>query len=191
MTRHALAATAAAWIALGCAHAPAAGEGKPHNGVAMTPLEALQPGEARQTAADLSGRWIPIPPDAAPGTVVRPTVCYEGIQFLVLQQTGDRVSTMLVYRGSEGGAERREWSTVKETTDGTYRKHHLRLTGEHVIESGTVDSDRIERKRTPVEYDLTLDPKSMHLVGTRAGHPHRLAPLELRARPEGCGDPPP
>lgn len=181
------------WTMVACAHKPE--PAPPVEAVAAEDwtLLSLTPQPARQTPDDLSGRWIAVYPgtEPEPGPIHRTDPCYGGIRFLVLQQKDDRVEARLYNQDPASGAERRSHTLLSEETEGTIRGRHLKLSGEHVVTTEYVDQPEISRDRQPVSYDLELDAKTLHLVGTRDGKPIRLAPLALEPLEGDCGDPPP
>ena len=81
-----------------------------------------------------------------------------------------------------------------ETLTGTRDGDHVVLRGHHVVVTTglaypSVPDGSQESAKTIVKYDLRRDPKTGHLVGTRAGQPFWLARFKLHHA--NCGSPPP
>lgn len=158
------------------------------------PMLSGRAGEASQTASDWSGRWVVVPPNQKQTAVyTRPAPCgYDGIEFLVLLQDGDRVYAQLYSQEAATGVPPMKTRHDREEAAGTRRADHVTLRGKHVVETTYEEYQREpERKTTRVIYDLDLDADRLHLVGTRNGEPVRLVPLTLEPISEDdCNEPP-
>lgn len=159
------------------------------------PMLTSGAGEASQTASDWSGRWVVVRGDLnAPMIYTRQAPCgYDGIEFLALNQQGDRIYARLYSQNGSTGVKPTETHDDSEEAAGTRRDDHVTLRGKHVVETVYEDYERApERETMRVVYDLDLDPDRLHLVGTRNNEPVRLVPLTLEPiSDDDCNSPPP
>ncbi len=150
------------------------------------------------TALDLSGVWHEVPENAPAGPFRRPPPCYEGLGWVALEQSGERVTMLRRFAEPAQGVRLAVDIEQLELAAGVRRGDAVELDGELVrtsrpmYEPGPTTRKVLARPH----WTLTLDRGSGHLVGTRDGVAVRLAPLVLvpppgDALPNRCGAPPP
>jgi hypothetical protein len=123
------------------------------------------------SASDLSGSWVFGSTDEPPAGPV--LGCYP-FKLWNLQQTGTAVTGDV--QACIGPC-----AAYTEGTRGTNAQGRLTLTG--------TEKPSPDASPAPVTYDLTFQPGSGHLTGTRNGAPFWAAPFVQKPR-EGCGPAP-
>ena len=155
-------------------------------------LSAAGPAGASRS---LSGAWLfgDYQPEPKESVVSVPQRCWNGGVDLTLSENGKKVTGAARWIEPTGGVPRPARDET-ETLSGTREGAHLVLTGRHkVVVYGeaypSVLNGEQQNSETTVKYDLRLDPKTGHLVGTRDGQPLWLA--RFRTHHAECGSPPP
>jgi hypothetical protein len=157
---------------------------------------AISPAAVAAAPGSLSGGWLfgadsPEPKEAVVST---PQRCWNGGVDFTLSENGKKVTGKARWIEPSGGVARNSSRDESETLAGTRQGDHLVLTGRHVaVTTGyafpSVPDGSQETGQTIIKYDLRLNPKTGHLVGTRDGQPFWLA--RFKTRHADCGSSPP
>jgi hypothetical protein len=147
------------------------------------------------TAGSLSGGWFfgDDAPEPKEAVLSIPQRCWNGGVDFTLTETGKKVTGTARWIEATGGVPRPSRDET-ETLSGTRDGNHVVLTGAHkVVAYGeaypSVLNGERENADTTVKYDLRLNSKTGHLVGTRDGQPLWLA--RFKTHHADCGSPPP
>jgi hypothetical protein len=157
-------------------------------------LSALSLGGVADAATSLSGAWwfgdyAPEPKERVMSVGQR---CWQGGVDFTLTETGTKLTGLASWIQPTGGVARpprQESEALKGTREGT----HIVLIGQHRVVTFGAPYQPLPgepaNQKTTVKYELRLDPKSGHLVGTRDGKPLWLARFKVHQAP--CGPSPP
>jgi len=144
----------------------------------------------------LSGGWLfgAEGPEPKASVVSVPQRCWNGGVDFTLKQSGNKLTGAARWTEPSGGVARNSSRDESETLTGTRDGDHVVLNGRHVVVTTgyafpSVPDGSQENSKTIVHYDLRLDHKTGHLVGTRDGQPFWLA--RFRIHHADCGSPPP
>lgn len=152
------------------------------------------------SASNLAGAWVMGGPATSPGPaiqLVKPKCAHEDApaSYLISQQ-GTAVTLRLQPARVLGGAQQVVESEASESASGELRDGRLTLTGQagttirvHPV-NGELPSPPPAASPAAVRWELTYDPASRHLVGTRAGAPVRLVPVVVQVDPSPSCMPP-
>jgi hypothetical protein len=141
------------------------------------------------TADHLAGDWaISVADEKEPGAgaIRREGPCYGTDTQWTLTQEGTTVTAALRPGYFQGGAQRAIEIVNFDIAKGLLKDGTLHLegtSGQKTVYSGG--------KSDPVVYQLTFDPKTGHLVGTRNGKSFWAVPIIHVPRTKACGPPPP
>jgi hypothetical protein len=143
----------------------------------------------------LSGAWFfgSYSPEPKEAVLSVPQRCWQGGVDFTLTETGNRLTGQVRWIEATGGVARPPRSET-ERLKGTRTGNHVVLTGEHVVMTAVpphppMPGEVPDPPKTAVKYDLRINPKTGHLVGTRNGQPLWLARFKTYAAT--CGSPPP
>jgi hypothetical protein len=143
----------------------------------------------------LSGAWLfgAEGPEPKASVVSIPERCWNGGVDFTLNDNGKRLTGTGRWTEPTGGVPRPARDET-ETLTGTREGDHVLLTGRHKIVAygeafPSLLNGEQQNAETTVKYDLRLDAKTGHLVGTRDGRPFWLA--RFRTHRANCGSPPP
>lgn len=146
--------------------------------------------------ASLSGAWLfgdyaPEPKQAVVSIAQR---CWSGGVDFTLTENGTKLTGTARWSEPASGVARSSQRDESETLTGTRDGDHVVLRGHHVVVTTglaypSVPDGAQENAKMSVKYDLRLDSKTGHLVGTRDGQPFWLA--RFKVRHTNCGSPPP
>ncbi len=144
----------------------------------------------------LSGAWLfgDDGPEPKAPVVSIPQRCWQGGVDFTLKESGNKLTGTARWIEPSGGVARNFSRDESETLAGTREGDHVVLTGQHVVMTTgyafpSVPDGSQENSKTVVHYDLRLNRKTGHLVGTRDGQPFWLA--RFRTHHADCGSPPP
>ena len=144
----------------------------------------------------LSGGWLfgAEGPEPKASVVSIPQRCWQGGVDFTLRESGNKLTGAARWTEPTGGVARNSSRDESETLAGTRDGDQVVLTGRHVVVTTgyafpSVPDGSQENSKTIVHYDLRLNRKTGHLVGTRDGQPFWLA--RFRTRHADCGSPPP
>jgi hypothetical protein len=149
-------------------------------------------------ARSLTGSWMfgadrPEPQEAV---VVVAQRCWNADVAVRLVEKAGRVTGTITWIPAAQGVVPSHRRDESERLTGARVGDAITLTGEHrIVETGFTLAYRDMPAGGPtstvtrVRYELHVDRKSGHLVGTRDGRPFWLAPIKVR--PAHCGAPPP
>jgi hypothetical protein len=150
---------------------------------------------AAGSGGSLSGAWLfgnyqPEPKQAVVSISQR---CWNGGVDFTLTENGKKLRGEARWIEATGGVPRPARDETEKLT-GTREGDHVVLTGEHVVVTAAspyppMPGEEPDPPKATVKYDLRLDPKTGHLVGTRDGQPLWLA--RFKVHPANCGSPPP
>ena len=142
----------------------------------------------------LAGAWLfgDDGPEPKAAVVSIPQRCWNGGVDFTLSETGKKLTGKARWIAPVGGVPRPPRDET-ETLTGSRDGNHVVLTGQHrLVTAGDplpVVEGQPEHSTTTVRYDLRLDGRTGHLVGTRDGRPFWLA--RFRTHHADCGSPPP
>ncbi len=143
----------------------------------------------------LSGAWLfgAGGPEPKASVVSIPQRCWNGGVDFTLRESGKKLTGRAHWIEPVGGVPRPPRDET-ETLTGSRDGDHVVLTGQHGITTAgdpvrAVVEGQAEYAKTTVKYDLRLDAKTGHLVGTRDGQPFWLARFKIHRT--NCGSPPP
>jgi hypothetical protein len=145
----------------------------------------------------LSGAWLfgdglAEPREAVVSVAPR---CWRGGVDFTLVDLGAKLTGQARWIEAIGGMPPTVERDETETLAGTREGDRISLTGRHRVVETKLAYPSIPGGRaltptvTTVRYDLRLDPRTKHLIGTRDGRPFWLA--RFRVRRGECGSPPP
>jgi hypothetical protein len=150
---------------------------------------------AAGTGGSLSGAWFfgSYQPEPKEPVLSVPQRCWQGGVDFTLTQVGKKLTGTARWIQAVGGVARPSRSETEELK-GTRTGNHVVLTGEHMVVTGApiyaaMPGETPDPPRAVVRYDLRIDPKTGHLVGTRNGEPLWLARFKTYAAT--CSAPPP
>ena len=157
----------------------------------------LAAGALATPSRSLSGSWFfgadrPEPKEAVLVVAAR---CWNADVAVRLTDTDGRLTGTITWIPAAQGVPPSHHRDERERLVGSRVGDRVRLTGEHRITETTyapvqaLPAGQPGTIVTRVRYDLRLDRKTGHLVGTREGQPFWLAPIKVRPTP--CGAPPP
>jgi hypothetical protein len=156
---------------------------------------AFVPAAFARAGGSLSGAWFfgSYQPEPKEAVLSVPQRCWQGGVDFTLTQLGKKLTGTARWIQAVGGVARPSRSETEKLT-GTRTGNHVVLTGEHVVVTGApiyaaMPGETPDPPRAVVKYDLRIDPKTGHLVGTRDGQPLWLARFKTYAAT--CGSPPP
>jgi hypothetical protein len=166
--------------------------------LAISAICSVSAGGAQGGAAgSLSGVWLfgDDAPEPTQAVVSIPQRCWSGGVDFTLAESGNKLTGTARWSEPAGGVARNSARDESETLTGTREGDHVVLRGHHVVVTTglaypSVPDGSQESAKTIIKYDLRLDPKTGHLVGTRAGRPFWLARFKMRHADCG-GSPPP
>jgi hypothetical protein len=157
---------------------------------------AVAGGVARAEAPGLSGPWWfgnyrPEPKEAVISVSQR---CWSGGVDFALKENGSRLTGNARWIAATQGVAPTIQRDETESLTGQRAGDRVTLIGHHkVIEQRiaypSVAGGAPAPTVTNIKYDLKVDPKTGHLVGTRDGQPFWLARFKVHMAP--CGAPPP
>jgi hypothetical protein len=145
--------------------------------------------------ASLAGAWLyGTGPEPKQSVVAVPPRCWHGGVDFTLADDGKTVTGTVRWLRAVGGAVPSVEHQESERLTGAREGDRLVLTGEHrVVDTplryGSMLGGASRTTTTPVRYELRLDRRTGHLVGTRNGEPLWLARFKMV--PGNCGPPPP
>jgi hypothetical protein len=144
----------------------------------------------------LSGAWWfgDYGPEPRERVISVPQRCWSGGVDFSLKESGARLTGSARWIAPTQGVPPTVERDETESLSGQREGDHVRLTGQHKVvllrmAYPSVPGDAPSTTVTPIKYDLRIDRKTGHLVGTRDGQPLWLARFKVRAEP--CGSPPP
>jgi hypothetical protein len=146
----------------------------------------------------LSGAWLfgEMRPEPREPVVAVPPRCWRGGVDFKLEDGGEKITGAVSWIPATGGVVPVSRHLETETLAGTRVGDRLTLTGEHRVVEVRLAPPPVPVPKgpsttvaTPVRYELRLDRRSGHLVGTRNGQPFWLARFRVLAGP--CPPPPP
>jgi hypothetical protein len=147
-------------------------------------------------APSLSGGWLfgEDLPEPKASIVSIPPRCWNGGVDFMLREAGSKLTGAARWTEPSGGVARSSSRDESETLAGTRDGDHVVMTGRHVVVTTgyafpSVPNGSQENSKTIVHYDLRINRKTGHLVGTRDGRPFWLA--RFRTHHADCGSPPP
>ncbi|HXJ19109.1 MAG TPA: hypothetical protein VMT03_02670 [Polyangia bacterium] len=151
---------------------------------------------AQADAPSLSGPWLfgDYRPEPKEPVVSIPQRCWSGGVDFALKENESRLTGnarwIAATQGVPPSVEREETESLSGRRDG----NHVILLGQHkVVELRmaypSVAGGAPATTVTKIKYDLKIDPRTGHLVGTRDGQPFWLA--RFKVHPAPCGSPPP
>jgi hypothetical protein len=150
---------------------------------------------AAGTDGSLSGAWWfgDYQPEPKEMVISVPQRCWNGGVDFTLTEMGKRLTGKARWIEATGGVPRPPRDET-ETLTGTRVGNHVVLTGEHKVVTAAspypaMPGDKPDPPKETVKYDLRLDSKTGHLVGTRNDQPLWLA--RFKSHPANCGSPPP
>ncbi|HTB57874.1 MAG TPA: hypothetical protein VLC06_08375 [Polyangia bacterium] len=163
--------------------------------LAIVVVLAISAGRFAAAAGSLSGAWLfgddrPEPKESVVSLAPR---CWNGGVDFTLAENGKKLTGEARWTEPSGGVARNSSRDESETLAGTRDGDHVVLTGRHVVV--TTDfafpsvPDSQQTGESIIKYDLRLNRKTGHLVGTRDGQPFWLA--RFRTHHADCGSPPP
>ena len=162
---------------------------------AILSILVIAAGGLAGASPSLSGAWLygsgqPEPKEAV---VSIPQRCWQGGVDFTLTETGNKVTGEARWTEAIGGVPRPSRSET-EKLKGTRTGNHVVLTGKHKVVTAAspyppMPGESPDPPEETVKYDLRLDPRTGHLVGTRNGQPLWLARFKTFAA--HCGSPPP
>jgi len=151
---------------------------------------------ARADVPALSGAWWfgDYRPEPKQSVISVPQRCWSGGVDFALKENGSKLTGNARWIAATQGVPPTVERDETESLSGERAGDHVTLIGHHkVVElrlaypsvAGGAPSTTV----TKIKYDLKIDPKTGHLVGTRDGQPFWLARFKVHAAP--CGSPPP
>jgi hypothetical protein len=152
-------------------------------------------GASAGTVPSLSGAWFfgDHAPEPKEAVLSIPQRCWNGGVDFTLTETGKKLTGKARWTEATGGVPRPPRDET-ETLTGTRDGNHVVLTGAHTVVTypdpvRDVVEGQSDNGPSTVKYDLRVDPKTGHLVGTRDGQPLWLA--RFKTHQASCGSPPP
>ncbi len=158
----------------------------------------LAAGALAAPARSLSGNWLfgADGPEPKAAIVVVPPRCWNADIAVRLADSDGKLTGTITWIRAAQGAPPTHGRDESERLTGTRVGDRVRMTGEHRVTETTFTLPYRSMPAGPptttvtrVRYELRVDGKTGHLVGTRDGQPFWLAPVKVR--PGHCGAPPP
>ena len=158
----------------------------------------LAAGTLAKPPRSLSGSWLFGADRSEPkeAVVVVAQRCWNADVAVRLTEAGGKLTGSITWIPATQGVAPSHHRDETERLSGTHVGDRVRLTGDHRVTETTfalpyhsMPAGPPTTTVTRVRYDLRLDGKTGHLVGTRDGQPFWLAPIKVR--PTACGAPPP
>jgi hypothetical protein len=158
----------------------------------------LAAGVLAAPARTLSGNWLfgADGPEPKAGVVVVPPRCWNADVAVRLVDSDGKLTGTITWIPAMQGVPPARGRNESERLTGTRVGDQVRMTGEHRVTETTfalayhsMPAGPPTTTITRVRYELRVDGKTGHLVGTRDGRPFWLAPVKVR--PGHCGSPPP
>jgi hypothetical protein len=162
---------------------------------ALLLIVLIAAGGSAGAAPSLSGAWLfgNYQPEPKQAVVSIPQRCWQGGVDFTLTENGKKLTGTVRWIEATRGVPRPSRDETEKLT-GTRDGNHVVLTGRHQVVTAASPypagpGEAPDPPDTTVKYDLRLEARTGHLVGTRNGRPIWLA--RFKTYHVTCGSPPP